>query len=973
MIIKNESKVIVRSKPYSIIYKIIGIVSMLLLAVILLRPIGAINKKTIAHSDQMILAADAETVSGGFFQLNGFKVEGAAAQSSDFAFAGKYSMKLSANAVQYGFGLFVEDVNPGDYLRVQVWAFSPSGTEAILALSADKADDFYQQSTFFRKKEGNWGLLEIDVLITAKIPNNKLKIYCYTNAKEAVYFDNLSFKKYSKSDYHHDMELLKLYVKDGELAQLKSKRKEALEKGILMTSNDSWVRGAIYPRDEKSEKIKVELRLKGDWLDHLQGDKWSFRVSTEPEKAWNRLKVFSLQNPETRSFLKEWLLHEFFKKEDVLTTRYDFIRFNFNDKDLGIYVYEEHFTKQIPEYNLKREGPIVKFSESSLWESRLQAKALNIYDESVEDKISPDIQPFSENKTAKSASLSNQFNLAQNLLYEYQYKLKPASDIFDLDLLAKYYAIVDVFGAHHGIIWHNQRFYYNPISGKLEPIGFDGYDESGNSWLYPAFLGAQESSVNKEALDKQSYLFQDANFLKKYYFYLDKYSRENYLGDFLDTVRSELMPRYQAITSSFPSYRFSSDFLFERARKIRFEMLPTSEALHVRKSSETLFALCNRHNTALEIVGTANTEGGTVNKFDSSLMVMRSPRETLPDFSNFVKTPEKAKFIVYRIPGLEQLYYTALNAWKLPEAFTPIQELEAKLSDNHMVYFHDKDEKKVIFRKNTVLAEPIIIPAGYKVIFEAGTKMDIVKKGFIISYSPVFFQGTEEAPIFINSSDASANGFTVIKAAEKSELNYASFSEMNTLAYKGWNLTGAVTFYESDVDIHNCTFTKNHCEDALNIVRSNFKLIKSTISHTFADGFDADFCNGLVDKCYFYKSGNDGIDFSTSITTIQNTRIELSSDKGISIGEQGTATVINCIIDGAIIGIASKDLSKITVKSIVLKNCQQGFAAYQKKPEYGGGYFYVDAYEAEKVEVLYKILPGSYLRLIDKEIKGDHL
>ena len=34
-------------------------------------------------------------------------------------------------------------------------------------------------------------------------------------------------------------------------------------------------------------------------------------------------------------------------------------------------------------------------------------------------------------------------------------------------------------GAQHGAMWNNTRYYYNPITSKLEPIGFDG--EAGTS------------------------------------------------------------------------------------------------------------------------------------------------------------------------------------------------------------------------------------------------------------------------------------------------------------------------------------------------------------------------------------------------------------------------------------------------------------------------------------------------------------
>ena len=47
-------------------------------------------------------------------------------------------------------------------------------------------------------------------------------------------------------------------------------------------------------------------------------------------------------------------------------------------------------------------------------------------------------------------------------------------DVFELESLASYFAIIDLLGAHHSIMMSNLRFYYNPITSKLIPIGFDG-------------------------------------------------------------------------------------------------------------------------------------------------------------------------------------------------------------------------------------------------------------------------------------------------------------------------------------------------------------------------------------------------------------------------------------------------------------------------------------------------------------------
>jgi hypothetical protein len=320
---------------------------------------------------------------------------------------------------------------------------------------------------------------------------------------------------------------------------------------------------------------------------------------------------------------------------------------------------------------------------------------------------------------------------------------------------------------------------------------------------------------------------------------------------------------------------------------------------------------------------------------------------------------------------LDKTYEAAINKWTLPRALSPVQELATNIEQEHAAYSYKQGERTLIFKKNVQISTPIIIPEGLRVLVRPGTKIDMIKGAFILSYSAVQLLGVEEAPIEITSSDRSARSFTVLKGRGQSRINYTRFSQLGAFSFKGWNLPGAVNFYESDVEIYHTVFTQNSCEDALNIVRSDFDFKHNTISHTFADGFDADFCKGVVSNCYFYRTGNDAIDFSTSKVTIKDCSIEQAGDKGISMGEQGEALIVNTKIDGANIGIASKDLSKTTVRNAQLKNCIIGFSAYQKKPEYGQAFIYVDSYTAENVQQLHKIFPGSYLKLINTEFEGD--
>ncbi|MEL7534794.1 MAG: right-handed parallel beta-helix repeat-containing protein [Bacteroidota bacterium] len=201
-------------------------------------------------------------------------------------------------------------------------------------------------------------------------------------------------------------------------------------------------------------------------------------------------------------------------------------------------------------------------------------------------------------------------------------------------------------------------------------------------------------------------------------------------------------------------------------------------------------------------------------------------------------------------------------------------------------------------------------------------------------------------------------------------MEFLSFENFGSMEDGYWKLTGAVTFYESEVHIEHALFTRNHCEDALNLIRSRFTLKNSIISHTFSDGLDADFCEGEIRNLYCLRTGNDGMDFSGSKLNVYDSRVDFPGDKGISVGEESTVKIHSATIDGARIGLASKDLSSVEVSNIILNNCNIGFSAYQKKPEYGGAKIRVQNYSAEGSKYLHLIEQGSELLIKGKPVEA---
>ena len=75
--------------------------------------------------------------------------------------------------------------------------------------------------------------------------------------------------------------------------------------------------------------------------------------------------------------------------------------------------------------------------------------------------------------TDLSITLKQQFIIGQNLLYQFKSQKADLKNIFDVQNISKYYALIDLLGAYHAMAWHNQRFYFNPVTCLIEPIGYD--------------------------------------------------------------------------------------------------------------------------------------------------------------------------------------------------------------------------------------------------------------------------------------------------------------------------------------------------------------------------------------------------------------------------------------------------------------------------------------------------------------------
>jgi hypothetical protein len=947
------------------------------------------------------LSGDGTKVHG---KLAEFRVGDLPQIQRDTVRSGKNAIRLDTK-YPYGLNYKVPGVKTDEYIEVSVWYSGPG--QLVLVASHKDAGFYYRKSASPEPAGDEWKELKLAVSVPPSMNREDLNIYVWNPGQLPVYADdfNISYSQFKSYPEFSSEPGVHLLIDTLDMLILEQKRDDAFKNGILETEDDDYVPGLMYYNDSI---MPVEVRLKGDWLDHLEGRKWSFRIKVKKQHTWKNMRAFSLQTPISRDFLNEYVSHRLFRENDLLAPRYGFVPVNLNGTSLGIYAWEEHFEKQLVESLKRREGPILKFDESLFWVSQKVYLQESQYFELPFLQAS-DIQPFKLNRTLETPALRSNFVLANNLMNQYKFGEKKASEIFDVNKLAAYYAFMDLTRGFHGLAWHNQRYYYNPVLCKLEPIFFDAYTEDGVfNADKNAISGLFEFNPNGKKRFENLFwveIFQDSLFREKYIGWLEKISDPAWINKFLQEQNNEVSLFESWIAEEFEGYHYDRGFLLENARKIRIE-LPYYKNLvkdnpgyadfddsrieyieytkkydprfpeyylnaYLKDSTDDnyIVQVDNFYPHGVDILGYGDTKDIMDQTLDE--IVSAGPYQGVSPESREIRISIKEGFIVFRIQGQKDLLSVQLMQYPPPVDYTPEQELFLGAGLPEFPFIQSEGDKITFMKGKYTVDEPLIVPPGYKAFFEAGCEIDFVREGFFISKSPVLMLGEAGNPVVIRSSDNTAMGFTVLQADDLSRLENVVFEGLNTLNYNNWMLTGAVNFYESNVHIETVEFRSNVCEDALNIIRSEFQVSNSLFSNTFADAFDSDFCTGTVQNVTFTNPGNDAIDFSGSVVEIVDCRVTNAGDKGVSCGEGSTLTVRNTTVNSAIMGYAAKDNSVLNLDNCSTANVQYALAAYQKKPEYGPGSIEAKGFKAEKINELYIIEKFSTLVLNGTIVTGE--
>jgi hypothetical protein len=758
------------------------------------------------------------------------------------------------------------------------------------------------------------------------------------------------------------LETIYLDIPFDSLQSIEEKRNEALQVGILLASDEDYVPASLRFLDQSS--INIKLRLKGDWTDHLKGEKWSFRVHLQDQQGnVMGMRRFSLQAPETRSFLWEWVLHQLFLREGILTTRYHFVNVLINGEHKGIYALEESFSTELLESQDRRDGIIFRYDEDMVWENRAQTRNGNpVF--LVTDPDTADITIFREGRIYDNDALSSQAQKAIRMLESFQTGQADANEVFDVKLFGKYFALTDLWKGNHGTIWHNMRYYYNPVTGLIEPIGFDNSDYTFSEDNLANI--SDDLSIFSSTLIREAYARQLSQLITKgsinelqaeigsdydlYFTALENEYGAQFtnrmpwidIAGFANELRTELHP----ITLLYGSYKWiqsTDSAMILQVNLFNSFILPLElTRISIDSTPLEMTTATPDRNTHLE-----RWEPYPLLNFYSSGSV-QPDQILLP--TNLANEPHPDEIVIraeVRIAGLTtpDAYYEIILTpeWSnFERTITSVPQrpdiLEAL--ETHS-FLRQNNTEKTIYTVPGIwqVSGDLIVPKGYLLEISPGTTLHFEEDAILFSDgSPIHILGMQELPVILDSQNSTWGGVIVLNSEQASIWNWVSVNHTSSINRDGWITTGGITFYQSPIQINQSYISTSTAEDALNVISSEINLFKTVFSHTPSDAFDGDFVTGTMIRSTFEDIGGDAVDLSGSVVEIRHISFVNVGDKALSAGERSFVSIEYFDIDRVGVGIASKDFSDVTLFHGDINAARvAALVAYNKKAEFGPG------------------------------------
>lgn len=722
---------------------------------------------------------------------------------------------------------------------------------------------------------------------------------------------------------------------DNLVFDIKFKQFEKLEDNIDLAVTSGVINESIFESVKSNirvpgKKLRAEVRLTGDTLDHLSTHKRSMLVNIKNDN-FKGIREFSLIGPFIKNYQSSYLINSAMRFRDVLAPRDDFVNVLLNGSNIGLMYLEERYEEQFTEESKRPYGPIIDFNKNTNQWS------------------------FHDNEMfwGKDKNLGYIYSILENA-YD-----NPSSyeDLIDEERWAEYVAVIFLFKCSNGNIRENQSFYFNPIDKTLEPISSKNFCSEADSKRPLGFL-PYEHEIFYKLLSIDSF---KTSVIKKLNWWLNHENAHQFLNDLND--KQELIQSLLATEAPFlGEFKISNDHLGKTINWIQNMHIPVAELQkNKRKTDKDL----SKYDGGIPLVYVRRKDNSyviNVNKFDEQKYELKEFKiSTIDDvftipFSGADSLSHVQKktdsIITDHIDGFNYSYIDKRDirktfTFKANLGYTTAAKsifVASSFSSLSKYFKIDHDKKEFFVKENNqlVIEELLILPAGYDLVLGPSSLLQFKKDAGIIIRGGVNVNGLKNNEVVLQSYQGEKwAGVLILAAGEPVNINHLVM-DGGSGVFNGFVYRGAFTINKAEFMIRNSVFQNNLSEDTLNIVQSKGDIENSTILNSRSDGLDIDFGEVTITSSKFInigsQTGADAIDMSGSNVKITDCSIENTTDKGISVGEGSYAEISDLSINMALVGVVTKDSSRVIANKMFFRDIQ--FAdtmTYRKKEHYGGG------------------------------------
>ncbi|MEX1000910.1 MAG: hypothetical protein WDZ35_02225 [Crocinitomicaceae bacterium] len=551
------------------------------------------------------------------------------------------------------------------------------------------------------------------------VANKFVKKYDYNNLGDFIsnYWSNKELANQA------DPTVISISISEKDYDFLKKKRQEALDRGVQIQVGENYIACEVSVGDEK---VAGEIRLKGHMTDHLEGDKWSFRVKTEsPIMGMYR---FSLQHPGTRNYAYEWVYHQLLANEDIIYLKYEFVHLKLGDRDLGIYAMEEHFGQHILHRNDRPKGAILRWNPGLYWESRIDEMQKIYLDQSYSAYSSSYAEPYDRGTVKDDPELIATYIEGARLLEAFRRDSLKTSEVFDVPRMARFHAIIDLVGGHHSLDWSDVKLFYNSSTKKIEPVGYESF-----SIRKTERIAGQKQPEFTEGIEEDYHtkLFADPIFYTAYIENLERIADETYFHDFTAKIQEPLNEKLAILATEWPYRRFGFEGYYENIDLIRHNLaLPKPFHAFIESSTDStlLLSFAPVSDYPIEITAVAFEDGQLS---VSDFYLPPKPRRSYTKYYQLQLKHDNFKInnlkVKAKIPGSKNTFEVEVNEYPsfenedfsvIEEEIQDIESLDdVKSTAEGLIYFN---RDTLVIRKNVEVKKDktLRLLAGQWVKFE---------------------------------------------------------------------------------------------------------------------------------------------------------------------------------------------------------------------------------------------------------------